>query len=84
MACAPFLRFFQNPDKDGNMGDATRPEELMISYLKLQTATKNIANGLAVLALLWSTVVLLGGFVSVLRIKDFWILTGLSFLMACR
>jgi hypothetical protein len=34
--------------------------------------------------LLWSTVVLLGGFVSVLRIKDFWILTGLSFLMACR
>jgi hypothetical protein len=66
------------------MGEATRPEELLNSLLKLRTATRNIANGLGVLALLWSTVVLLGGFVSVLRIKDFWILTGLSFLMACR
>ncbi|CAL5091936.1 unnamed protein product [Urochloa decumbens] len=66
------------------MGHATRPEELMNSLLKLRTATRNIANGLGVLALLWSTVVLLGGFVSVLRLKEFWVLTAMSILMASR
>ncbi|XP_066393041.1 uncharacterized protein [Miscanthus floridulus] len=48
------------------------------------TATANITSGLGTLALLWSTVVLLGGFVAVLGMKDFWTLTLLSFLMAFR
>jgi hypothetical protein len=60
------------------------PEELINSYLKLRTATGNIAGGLGVLALLWCTVVLLGGFVSDLRLKDFWFLTVLSFIMASK
>jgi hypothetical protein len=66
------------------MGEPGRPEELINHYATLKTATGNIANGLGFLALLWSTVVLLGGFVNVLRIKEFWVLTGLSILMACR
>ncbi|KAJ1287478.1 hypothetical protein BS78_02G012900 [Paspalum vaginatum] len=58
------------------------PEELINRFLKLLTATANIAAGAGTLALLWSTVVLLGGFVSILLIKEFWLLTALSFLMA--
>ncbi|CAL5077790.1 unnamed protein product [Urochloa decumbens] len=63
------------------------PEELMnsyYSYLKLRTATGNIAGGLGVLALLWSTVVLLGGFVSDLRVKYFWFITVVCFMMASK
>jgi hypothetical protein len=66
------------------MGEPGRPEEMINHYVKLLAATRNIASGLGVLALLWSTVVLLGGFISILRIKEFWVLTGLSILMACR
>ncbi|KAF8783644.1 hypothetical protein HU200_000441 [Digitaria exilis] len=49
-----------------------RPEEL------------NIVGALGFLVLFWSTVVLLGGFVGLLRVKEFWVLTALSFLMAFR
>ncbi|RLN34957.1 uncharacterized protein C2845_PM03G18480 [Panicum miliaceum] len=64
--------------------DAGRPEELLNSYLKLRMATGNIASGLGVLALLWSTVVLLGGLVSDLPMRQFWIITVISFVMACK
>uniref|UniRef100_K4A385 Uncharacterized protein n=1 Tax=Setaria italica TaxID=4555 RepID=K4A385_SETIT len=66
------------------MREPGRPEEMINRYVRLLTATENITRGLGTLALLWSTVVLLGGFVSTLRIKEFWVLTGLSILMACR
>lgn len=66
------------------MGKTGRPEELFNRYVTLRTATGNIASAPGVLALLWSTVVLLGGFVSVLSVKEFWVLTSLSFLMAFR
>ncbi|CAO1939354.1 unnamed protein product [Urochloa humidicola] len=64
------------------MEAATKPEELINSYVKLRTATRNIANGLGFLALLWSTVVL--RFVTVLRVMEFWVLIGMSFLLASR
>uniref|UniRef100_K4A2E5 Uncharacterized protein n=1 Tax=Setaria italica TaxID=4555 RepID=K4A2E5_SETIT len=65
-------------------GDVGRPEELMInSYVRLRAANGNIASALGFLALLWSTVVVLGGFIDDLQLKEFWVLTALSFLMAC-
>ena len=64
--------------------DAGRPEELLNSYVKLRMAAGKIASGLGVLALLWSTVVLLGGFVSDLPMTQFWIITVISFVMACK
>jgi len=70
------------PEDDDNVVE--RPEELINRYVRLMTATANITSGLGTLALLWSTVVLLGGFVAVLGMKDFWTLTLLSFLLACR
>lgn len=71
--------------EEGNDVVIGRPEELINGYVRLLTATANITSGAGTLALLWSTVVLLGGFVSVLGIKEFRILTVLiSFLMAFR
>ncbi|RCV09262.1 hypothetical protein SETIT_2G013200v2 [Setaria italica] len=65
--------------------DVGRPEVLMINrYVRLLAANGNIASALGFLALLWSTVVLLGGFIDDLLLKEFWVLTALSFLMACR
>uniref|UniRef100_K4A0F5 Uncharacterized protein n=1 Tax=Setaria italica TaxID=4555 RepID=K4A0F5_SETIT len=61
-----------------------RPEEIINRYVRLQTATANITRGLGTLALLWSTVVLFGGFVSILPVKEFWFLAGLTIPMACR
>ncbi|XP_022679653.1 uncharacterized protein LOC111256243 [Setaria italica] len=65
--------------------DVGRPEVLMINrYVRLRTATGNIVSALGFLALLWSTVVLLGGFIDDLLLKEFWVLTALSFLMSFR
>jgi hypothetical protein len=61
-----------------------RPEELINGYAKARAGARNIVSAFGVLALLWSTVVVLGGFVSVLKMKDFWFLTVLSFIMACK
>lgn len=51
------------------------------------TATTYILKamtGLGYLALMWSTVVLLGGFVTVLQKKDFWSVTIISMVQAVR
>ncbi|KAF7051677.1 hypothetical protein CFC21_059892 [Triticum aestivum] len=66
------------------MGADQRPEELINYYAMSSSAARNIASAAGFFALLWSTVVLLGGFVSVLPVKDFWFLSLLSFLMASR
>ncbi|RLN29719.1 uncharacterized protein C2845_PM05G00980 [Panicum miliaceum] len=58
---------------------ARRPEEKLINdYAALQATVRKVAIGLAYLSLTWSTVVLLGGFVSVLKLIDFWFLTAIS------
>lgn len=62
-----------------------RPEERSLNnYVLGQTYVFMAVTGLGYLALLWSTVVLLGGFVTVLRSKDFWCLTVISMLQASR
>ncbi|RCV10125.1 hypothetical protein SETIT_2G087200v2 [Setaria italica] len=62
-----------------------RPEKLMIyRYLRLLKVTDNIARALGFLAVSWSAVVLLGGFVHDLPPKEFRLLTALTFVLALR
>ncbi|PNT63997.1 uncharacterized protein LOC112268781 [Brachypodium distachyon] len=61
------------------------PEKASInSYALLRAYVLMAVTGLGYLALTWSTVVLLGGFVTSLGRKDFWCLTGISMVQACR
>jgi hypothetical protein len=62
---------------------SVRPEELFLhSSVMAVVATRNVGSVVAFLALTWSTVVLLGGFISELRVKEFWFLTTTSVVMA--
>jgi hypothetical protein len=54
------------------------------SYALLQAYVLMAVTGLGYLALTWSTVVLLGGFVTSLGKKDFWCLTAISMVQAAR
>ncbi|KAF6997600.1 hypothetical protein CFC21_013807 [Triticum aestivum] len=67
------------------VGERARPEELSLnSYVLLQAYILMAVTGLGYLALTWSTVVLLGGFVTSLGNKDFWCLTCISMVQAAR
>ncbi|KAF0895095.1 hypothetical protein E2562_006802 [Oryza meyeriana var. granulata] len=62
-----------------------RPEVRFINrYVLLQTCVLMAVRGTAFLALTWSTVVLLGGFVTLLQKKDFWYLTLISLIQSSR
>lgn len=63
-----------------------RPEKLMINrFLGLLAGTAKIIRTLRFLAVSWSAVVLLGGFVvHDLPPKEFWLLTALTFVVASR
>ncbi|XBI05753.1 hypothetical protein VPH35_133875 [Triticum aestivum] len=59
------------------------PEELSLNrYAMVHAYLLMGAIGIGALALAWSTVVLLGGFVTVLGKKDFWCLTFISMIQA--
>ncbi|VAH10454.1 unnamed protein product [Triticum turgidum subsp. durum] len=69
--------------RSGPPGEQARLEEVSLnSYVLLQTYILMGVTGLGYLALTWSTVVLLGGFVTSLGNKDFWCLTGISMVQA--
>jgi hypothetical protein len=62
---------------------ARRPEVRIINKYAVVLAYVRIGlRGVGALALLWGTVVLLGGFVSALTKKDFWSLTTIAFVQA--
>jgi len=62
-----------------------RPGRLTFStYVNSLTYLLTAVTGLGYLALTWSTVVLLGGFVTSLQRKDFWCLTVISMMQAAR
>lgn len=62
-----------------------RPEEKSLNiYVLWQAYVLMAVTGLGYLALTWSTVVLLGGFVTTLGKKDFWCLTAISMIHAAR
>jgi hypothetical protein len=53
-------------------------------YVMLWNYVSMAVSGLGYLALTWSTVVLLGGFVTLLQTKDFWCLTVLNLVQVLR
>lgn len=65
-------------------GENNHPERYINQFVILQTVVLMAIRGLGVLAFAWSTVVLLGGFVTLLEKKDFWCITVLSLLQTAR
>ena len=64
-------------------GHRRRPEVRVINkYLVIMAFIRIGLKGIGALALLWATVVLLGGFVSDLTKTDFWFLTIIGFVQA--
>jgi hypothetical protein len=61
-----------------------RKEKSLNRYVFLQSYLLMAVTGIGYLALLWSTVVLLGGFVTTLGKKDFWCITAISVIQAAR
>ncbi|XP_015692523.1 uncharacterized protein LOC107304171 [Oryza brachyantha] len=60
-----------------------RQEDLLINDVVIaQAIVGMLVTGSGFLALTWSTVVLLGGFVSALPIKEFWFLTAIGTVLA--
>ncbi|KAK8942990.1 hypothetical protein KSP39_PZI008959 [Platanthera zijinensis] len=58
-------------------------KKLTLFALRLATIEKT-ASGLGQLAFVWATVVLLGGFASALKAKDFWMVTAILVVEAAR
>jgi hypothetical protein len=55
------------------------PELLLNRLLVAEVFLQMLASGLGTIALIWATVVLLGGFSSALMTMDFWFVTAIVF-----
>ncbi|XP_004962948.1 uncharacterized protein LOC101776182 [Setaria italica] len=68
----------------GERRTALRPDQVIFKVVTGTTFLLMAVTGLGYLALSWSTVVLLGAFVTVLQKKDFWSITVISMIQAAR
>lgn len=82
-----FVKEEDVPEVDGfpYHHQAARPEERLINdYAVVQEAVRKMVTGVAFLAVSWSTVVLLGGFVTELPAMEFWFVAIMSLVLASR
>ena len=69
----------------GNNKAAAAPEKRLNRFVHVVAMTERVGNALGTLAFTWATVVLLGGYPTVLRPDDdFWFATVIVFLEAAR
>lgn len=75
----------EGSDSRWSILEARQQEEMSLNtYVLVQTYVLMAVTGLGYLALTWSTVVLLGGFVTLLGKKDFSSITIISMIQAAR
>ncbi|KAK8461990.1 hypothetical protein SEVIR_1G124650v4 [Setaria viridis] len=66
-------------------GKAASPEKMLNCFVRSVALVERAGNALGTLAFTWATVVLLGGYPTVLRpTDDFWFATAIVFLEAAR
>ncbi|EEC82589.1 hypothetical protein OsI_27143 [Oryza sativa Indica Group] len=71
--------------KSDGQGRAAAPEKWVNCFVRVVALMERTGNALGTLAFTWATVVLLGGYPSVLRSQDdFWYATAIFFLEAAR
>ncbi|OEL23997.1 hypothetical protein BAE44_0014983 [Dichanthelium oligosanthes] len=60
------------------------PELVLNAYLVCEVFVWILTTGVGALAIIWATVVLLGGFSVSLEKADFWVITGIVFVLASK
>ncbi|KAL6600475.1 hypothetical protein ACP70R_045275 [Stipagrostis hirtigluma subsp. patula] len=69
--------------KESNTQQALRlPEETLNTALLCTAFVYKAMNGLGTLATIWATVVLLGGFSTLIKQQDFWYVTVIGFVQS--
>jgi hypothetical protein len=69
----------------GQAGEGAKPEKQLNGFVRAVALIERLGNALGTLAFTWATVVLLGGYPTVLRQDcDFWFATTIVFLEAAR
>ncbi|XP_025801791.1 uncharacterized protein LOC112881343 [Panicum hallii] len=69
----------------GQAGEGAKPEKQLNGFVRAVALIERLGNALGTLAFTWATVVLLGGYPTVLREdSDFWLATAIVFLEAAR
>lgn len=74
------------PGRHGaGQGKVATPEKQLNRFVRCVALIERLGNAFGTLAFTWATVVLLGGYPTVLRSKDdFWVATTIVFLEAAR
>ena len=70
---------------DGQAGEGAKPEKQLNGFVRAVALIERLGNAFGTLAFTWATVVLLGGYPTVLRTdNNFWFATAIVFLEAAR
>uniref|UniRef100_J3L0K0 Uncharacterized protein n=1 Tax=Oryza brachyantha TaxID=4533 RepID=J3L0K0_ORYBR len=85
-AAAPRRAAAVGTDDETEAGDGTipRPEEKLNKTIFWFAVLFKLMNGFGTLAFVWATVVLLGGFSTLIKPDDFWRVTVIVFIQASR